>query len=439
MEPLRGLFARDHAELAAFTPSGPATLGDLARLSEGVARLAPQQGRWILACEDPLRFAAGLLGLAQAGCSVVLPPNLLPETLKAMGHAKGVLRDGDVQPAPVATREPIRDTLLEFWTSGSTGAPKRVQRRFSAVVQEIPILEAILGHRSPRGLVMGTVPHHHFYGLLFRILWPLGTGRPFATETCGDPDRYAAALAQGSAPILISSPAHLGRLPELVDLDHFKVHPAAIFSSGGPLRREDALRWHRWVPSGIIEIYGSTESGGVAWRNPGLDHDSEWWTPFSDTQVSLDPDGALHLHSPRLEVGEMRLEDAALLGPEGRFQLQGRLDRVVKVEEKRVSLVELEAALEAHPAVQRAAVTLLQGPRRLLGAALVLTPGQDTSSPEARRQLGQRLRNHLAQRFDPVVLPRRWRFVAHLPFDARGKLRAQDVAALFEACEEVLP
>ncbi|MBP1627430.1 MAG: AMP-dependent synthetase and ligase, partial [Holophagaceae bacterium] len=282
-------------------------------------------------------------------------------------------------------------------------------------------------------------PHHHFYGLLFRILWPLGTGRPFATETCGDPDRYAAVLAGTSAPILISSPAHLTRLPELVDLDHFRTHPAAIFSSGGPLRREDALRWRRWVPRGILEIYGSTESGGVAWRNPSLEADSDPWTPFPDTQVSLEPDGAIHLRSPRLESGGMRMEDAAALRDDGRFQLLGRLDRVVKVEEKRVSLVELEAALEAHPAVDRAAVTLLEGHRRVLGAALVLAPGQEASGPEARLALSRLLRQHLGLRFDPAVLPRRWRFLAQLPFDDRGKLRTQDLAALFETREETQP
>ena len=440
MKALEGLFARDLATLAALTPEGAASLGDLARRAAGVARLATSGGRWLLACEDAFRFAAGLLGLAQAGCTIVLPPNLLPGTLEALAPGtQGVLRDGDVQPAPEPTRAPIPDTGLEFWTSGSTGTPKRVLRRFSEVVREIPILEGILGGSSPGALVLGTVPHHHFYGLLFRILWPLGSGRPFAAETCGDPDRYAAVLMKEQAPILISSPAHLARLPELVDLDGFGTHPAAIFSSGGPLRREDALRWRRWVPNGILEIYGSTESGGVAWRNPAPEPGSDWWTPFSDTVVSLEPDGALHLRSPRLESGGMRMEDAATLREDARFQLLGRLDRVVKVEEKRVSLVELEAALEAHPAVRRAAVTLLPGRRSVLGAALVLAPGEDSSRPESRLELGRRLRQHLALRFDPAALPRRWRFLDQLPFDDRGKLRAQDLAALFETCEEALP
>lgn len=123
------------------------------------------------------------------------------------------------------------------------------------------------------------------------------------------------------------------------------------------------------------------------------------------------------------------MEDAAALHGDGRFTLLGRLDRVVKVEEKRASLPELEAALEAQPGVRQAAVLVLEGPRTRLGAVVAMdAPPADAPG---RRALSERLRQALGQRFDAVLLPRRWRFVHTLPADARGKLSQAALRALF--------
>jgi acyl-coenzyme A synthetase/AMP-(fatty) acid ligase len=43
------------------------------------------------------------------------------------------------------------------------------------------------------------------------------------------------------------------------------------------------------------------------------------------------------------------MDDGIELMPDGRFRLLGRLDRVVKIEEKRLSLPEMEARLAASP------------------------------------------------------------------------------------------
>ncbi len=125
------------------------------------------------------------------------------------------------------------------------------------------------------------------------------------------------------------------------------------------------------------------------------------------------------------------MEDAVALEADGTFSLLGRLDRVVKIEEKRVSLPQVEAALKAHPLVRDAAVAVLEERRRMLGAAVVLEGREDLEDPAVRRALGERLGAHLAQSLEGPALPRRCRFVAELPRDARGKLRAEDLAALF--------
>lgn len=416
-------------EPVAISPCGIRTRGELLRAARVVTDRAQGGGPWLLTGEDAFSFAAGLLGLLSAGASVVLPPNLLPGTRNQFRpECRGEITGIPSQSERGLTGS-IPDGLILFWTSGSSGSPKRVERRFSELMAEVEILERLFGSRFQGGPVLGTVPHHHIYGCLFRVLWPLATGRVFFTEPCGAPDRFSHFLGRADAPALVSSPAHLSRLPGLLDLNRFQQPPAVIFSSGGPLKPEDALLWRRWVPEGIVEIYGSTESGGIAWRIQDGQPGSTAWTPFPDVGLDTTLDQALFIDTPRVTGGSLRMEDTAIIQPDGRFLLRGRLDRVVKVEETRVSLPEIEAALTDHPWVQEAAALLLESPRRMIGAAIVLRPNTPAASPTS---LATALRTHLGDRFDPVAIPKRWRFIPELPRSDRGKIENASLLKLFQ-------
>lgn len=129
-------------------------------------------------------------------------------------------------------------------------------------------------------------------------------------------------------------------------------------------------------------------------------------------------------HPPR---GTWRMGDLAEVDGDG-FRLLGRGDRVAKIGEKTVALPELEAALRAHPLVDAAAVGTWSaaGGARRVGALVVLArDGRLRLAAEGRRALLQELAACLADRWDRVALPRRWRLREALPVDARGKL-AQD-------------
>jgi acyl-coenzyme A synthetase/AMP-(fatty) acid ligase len=426
----------DHA-VALAAPGAPVrTQEQFARAAAGVAHLAQASGRrrWVLACADAWDFAAGLFGLLAAQRTVLLPPNFLPGTvalLDAQGGEAAAVLEALPGPAPAGfALEPAAGGSIEFWTSGSTGDPKRLAKSLAQLEAEVAMLERTFGGGLEGCVMAGTVPHHHIYGCLFRILWPLHAGRPFLVEPCGDPGAFRRTLDGLPRTALVASPAHLSRLPELLDLGGLPRPPAAVFSSGGPLAQADALAWRAVVPEGVTEIYGSTETGGIAWRRQGPDPDSALWTPVDDVALSY-ADRALVVASFRAGGAPLRLEDAAEAAADGRFRLLGRLDRVVKLEEKRISLPELERALEAHPWVARAALVLLGGPRPVLGAVVV--PSAD--APSRRSTLVAGLRAHLGRRFEGQALPRRWCFPEALPYDGRGKLTAQALSGLFPAPE----
>jgi hypothetical protein len=194
----------------------------------------------------------------------------------------------------------------------------------------------------------------------------------------------------------------------------------AIFTSGSLLEASVAKLW-----SFPIEVYGSTETGGVAWRRQEI-ADAPW-TPLPGVTLTTQEDGTLHVRSPYVAPGGEQTADLVRLVGQGRFELLGRADRIAKVEGRRVSLAELESLAEAHPAVRRC-VMLQSEPHARPQAVLVPEMASDAADYVV---VWEEVRQLMLARYDAVVIPRRHRFVPVLPADARGKHTAEALRRLF--------
>lgn len=413
-------------------------------LAGGLAGELARRGerRWLIHCEEPLNFACALLAILHTGGSAVIAPGLLPEMIKRL-HSAFDATLGEDASATVnanATKRanfdfaPIefRADQIELFTSGTSGIPKRVSKSLVQLEREAAVLESCWGSAAARAMTIATVPHHHIYGMLFRIFWPLSSGRTFDTALCADPALLLERLDFAGEAILVSSPAHLTRLPEIMPLGSLKPATRMIFSSGGPLPTATAAEFERQLGDPPTEVYGSTESGGIAWRRQHTGELGSAWSPFPGMALQLDDESALCVRSPYLADDEwLTMGDGAQFLPDGRFILAGRLDRIVKIEGKRASLPEMEDVLREHPWISEVAMLPVSGRKQALGAVVVL---QDVSLLQSmgRRALVTGLREFLLVRFERVLVPRQWRFVTRLPTDARGKLTATELAALFE-------
>jgi acyl-coenzyme A synthetase/AMP-(fatty) acid ligase/3-hydroxymyristoyl/3-hydroxydecanoyl-(acyl carrier protein) dehydratase len=322
-----------------------------------------------------------------------------------------------------------------MYTSGSSGTPKPIRKTLAQFNAEVHTLETQWGTLVGDATVLGSVPHHHIYGLLFRVFWPIATGRAFDRALSMDPQQLQARIAQcgPGLSVVVSTPAQLSRWPELDGFTGLSPAPRVFFSSGGPLAADAASKYAAAFGAAPVEIYGSTETGGIAWRRQDQ---TDAWQALNGVEVQRGDDGALTLRSPHLGHDDWHhTDDTIEFDIDGRFRLQGRLDRVIKLDGKRVSLPELESRLGLHPYVAQAAVASLEGmSRERVGAVVALTEaGSEALLERGRVALAKILRRHLAAYFDIVVLPRFWRFRFALPFDARGKLPAAAVAAAFDA------
>lgn len=434
-QPGRGVATAPHAlDHAAF----------LLQVADWRRAFAAQPGPdWVLYFDDAVRFAAALFGAWHAGKRVFLCGDNLPQTLNRLqaqvdGFA-GDMPDGWPSLQPLAGGEgegniaegmaPLDEqaTRLVVFTSGSTGEPVAIEKRLCQLAREVEALEAAFGANLGDAQVHGTVSHQHIYGLLFRVLWPLASGRRIAARAFF-PEDLVAALA-GPPSVLVASPAHLRRLPGQLDWTAVLGKVRAVFSSGGPLPAEAALRACALLGEAPTEIYGSSETGGIAWRR--WHGEQPAWQPLPGVQWRID-EQQLEVRSPHLpQSGWWRSEDRVEADAQG-FRLLGRADRIVKIEERRVSLDALERQLSSHPDVREARVLLLPGSRNML-AAVVVPVAAETAQLSAgeRRAYSQRLGHHLAHGHDAVTRPRRWRFVEALPVNAQGKTTESALLALF--------
>lgn len=441
----RGAVCIDGANLTDFDTFRAQALGIAARLRRQPGR------RFALWSEDPYVFACALFGVLSVGKVPVIPANPTPGYLAELSDAyDAVLDDRDLAawcantacPSPGETVAVIDATAsLTLFTSGSSGTPKAVHKTLAQFDAEVRTLEAAWGALLGDATVLASVPHHHIYGLLFRVFWPLAAGRVFDRATCADPAQLRARIAQCGATVVVSTPAQLSRWPDLPGFEALRPEPRAFFSSGGPLPPDTAKRYADTFGAAPLEIYGSTETGGIAWRRQS---EADAWTPMPGIAVragAAHEGGALEVRSPHLgHDGWHRTDDKAAFDEHGRFRLQGRLDRVVKLDGKRVSLGEMESRLLLHAGVAEVRTVLLEGgSRQRIGALVVLSEaGHETLRRDGRVLLLKVLRRHLAAWFDTVVLPRHWRIHRALPVDARGKVQAQAVAGAFAAREEGL-
>jgi len=458
----------DH--LVAFAREGERGWADFAgRVAALAAEIESRRAtRWVLFSEDSYAFAVGLFALAHAGARALVAPNRQPQTLEELAAAAdGALVDpqvGEAELARLPRLDPLAipperaprfraldpDALLaELSTSGTTGPGKAVPKALRHLDREVAAQERLFGARlGARTRVFATVSHQHLYGLLFRVLSPLAAGRPFSSETFLHLEELYPRLREAGEFALATTPVHLRRMRGDADLASLAPGARALFSSGGPLDDDVARDVGGLLGQAPVEIFGSSETGGVAWRQQRPSGEPVAWTPFPEVALRIEPDeGRLAVRSPYVSLGsaanpgepqELVMGDRAELLVDGRFRVLGRADRIVKIGEKRLALPEMESHLRAHPWVADAALLAFDpGGDTRVGAVVALTDaGQAVLDARGRRALAAELGDHLAGYWDRVLLPRAWRYVPELPRDAQGKTSRAALLELLETSAE---
>jgi len=280
--------------------------------------------------DDAFKFYAAFFGSLLAGAApYVLAKPVYEPNLTAVND-ENFSNFLSSKPANGLKFDPQAKFYLQ--TSGSSGKSKMIEKSLAQMIKESEYLACELNF-SAQNTFFSSVSHRHMFGLTFKVFLPLVLGASVIADELNYPEAILGLELANH--VFIASPVLLGALVQSPAASALK-SLSGIVSAGSPLKKELRDELGKICDARIIEIYGSTETGIVA-RDEGCG-----LRLFGAVNAGLDGRGALNVSSPWCEF--FQTNDAASID-DGRLTLQGRIDRIVKLNDKRVSLESIEAKL----------------------------------------------------------------------------------------------
>ena len=383
-----------------------------------------------------LQRLVDFLGIVASGrCAAVADPDWPAAVLRAVQTAL----------PQAACAVPPAQTLSPFYvgyTSGSSGLPKGFRRHHHSWVESFAVCLQDLGpDAAGRLLVPGRDAHSLF---LFGMLLGLWSGAGVVVQ-----ERFSAlaaldTLRLGSTPSLIAVPS---QLVLMLDLARQRgLAPIAsvrlVLISGARWMRSRTDELRALFPGvRIIEFYGASETSFIAWMESDASTPAAVvGRPFSNVQLQIRASadtgdaGLIYVQSPMLfmdYVGDttdataalrdgdwLSVRDLGQLDAQGRLCLAGRQNRMLVTQGKNLFAEELEAVLEAHPAVALASVHGVEDARRGVQVVALLqwAPEAAQAWPDALQ-----LKAWCRQQLEAYKAPRQFFLCSDWPRTASGK------------------
>ncbi|MBO4480810.1 MAG: acyl-CoA synthetase [Alphaproteobacteria bacterium] len=391
-------------------------------------------------------FCVCFFALLQLHKAVALPGILTPQNANLYADLTQVIITdsandfcGFTKVSPNASSDTVNwnftdmsDAKVYFFTSGSTGVPKRIEKTMSMLFAEVDYhirMHANLIDQKP--IVVASIAAYHMYGVLWRVLFPMLSGIPVDTDMVFTPEELIEKQSRCDKVIFMTTPSFLDGITRYGGQYNFPRNCIGIFTSGSLLSAKTANATFDMFGVSPFEIFGSTETGGVACRQQKIDVN---WTIFDTVKLDI-KDGCAEVVSPYSFQNPYVMSDAIDPIDARHFRLLGRADRIVKIAEERISLPDMEKWLENNEYVSRAyCVVMRKGVRDIIGCMMELT---DTGAARivsiGRREFIEELKRYLSGFIPKVALPRCIRIVNQIPTNSQGKFIKNEILAMLNS------
>ena len=336
------------------------------------------------------------------------------------------------------------DIALVLHTSGTTARPKIVplsQANICASARHIGATLAL----SPADACLNIMPLFHIHGLIAAVLSSLGAGGAVICTPGFDALRFFRLLDEERPSWYTAVPTmhqtiltRADRNAEIIERAKLRFIRSSSASLPGPVMEQ--LEAVFGCP--LVESYGMTEASHQMASNPlaGPRKPGSVGQAAGPEVAIMDDDGTI---LPQGEIGEVvirgpnvtagyeanpdanakafthgwfRTGDQGAFDAEGFLTLTGRLKELINRGGEKVSPLEVDGVLSAHPAVAQALTFAM--PHAKLGeevaAAVVLREGAACTERE--------LRDFAAQQLADFKVPRKVVFLPEIPKGATGKL-----------------
>lgn len=312
-----------------------------------------------------------------------------------------------------------------FHTSGTTGEPKAVTKSSECLTTEGKDLANFFKF-SKDTIFVTTVTDNYMYGTTFTVMLPRALGCKVEHERV----LYPEDIKDFEKFVFVSTPSFLEKLAKYNY--KFKNKPEMIISAGAKLNNE-IFKYLETISNGVTEIYGSTEAGVIAYRQSADDN----FCFFENVKYNNGK-----ITSPYFDEPELDLNDELGIFEDGSFIIKGRNDRIVKIQEKRVSLVEMENIINSCNLVEKSYCLKLDD--KLCAAAVLNSDGRKFLEKNGKLELTKTLKEvfvktqPVLQFLDNTTLfnenfitPKKWRFLPEFPINNRGKINSSRIKEIF--------
>ena len=373
------------------------------------------------------------------------PRDQLPNTVPATDAAEVRRRlQGTLLTCSVYKRNPPEhgvDPIAVLFTADSLGDPKGVLRTDKNTIAAVDHAIAALG-MSDKTRVLVAVPLFHAYGWDLGFLPTLKLGSTMFLEEEISARRIGKLLREHDVDVLPGTPSMYAELSKLPTAKKLEVKSPRFLAAGSRLDQLVADEFKDKYGVSILSSYHSTEAATVTLEDSGK-YPTTVGKPIDGVEVKItapdgsskpgaaSKDGLIWVKSKTLspksigpfdedkqpasrasgmvtigsidKAGWLRTGDLGKLDKNGRLQLTGREDDVVKVDGKRVALGEVEGCLEAFAKIKAAQATVVTDP--MAGSMVV------ARVVTKQKCAAEEIIDHCARNLAPYKVPRRIEFV----------------------------
>lgn len=397
-----------------------------------------------LAAEGRDVIAAALLAAVASGSVLALPHSFSARALRQMqdltgfttaivdvdrelSHGTRCLRPQDLaRLSPPSLSERLVNPnaeLVKLFTGGSTGAAKIWSKSVSNIFAEAEFM-ASRYEINDSDCILATVTPYHIYGFLFSVVIPLVANAKIVAQSPFFPAEIDRCMNDYSVTVLASVPAHYRALQGRCLHGSLRL----AFSSAGMLPEEDNNGFCSRNSTAIVEVYGSTETGGLASRNRVAGE--AFFTALAPVEYRIKEE-RLYVRSPFISPDVPRENDNWFLSGdrvqqqgENTFSLYGRADAITKVAGERVDLDEIRDLLQEQKGVAECVVLPLKDStgRGNRIAALIRSDEEELDLVPIKIVLSVSL--------EPAAMPKIIRVTSHIPVRPNGKYDREAIIQL---------
>ncbi len=259
-----------------------------------------------------------------------------------------------------------------FFTSGTTGVPTGAIKNRENIEGELDALQALFEPEHFERVIV-TVPFIHIYGFLSGLMLPKRLGCEVLLKEEYYPQELMT-LHEHKKSLVVTSPVFIKALLRLTreqDLSN-----VVFLSSTGLLVEEEVARFEQQYNTRLIQLFGSTETGGVAIKR-GV---NPYWEPLQGVSVTKNFESRMVVDSPYLSTHLFEETITLMKRPytttdiielDGKkFKLLGRANEIIKISGKRISIVELEHLIENNLGVADTLITIKSDKSKLKDESL---------------------------------------------------------------------